>query len=206
MCYFVALIDQRWERKACLFLNYQKGIYIPKREILKFTLNTSIYIRVFTPPSMLLVFNLLNRSERATMSRGSSYGGGQSSLGYLFGSDEQTPPPPTPRTANPPPYGIDPITTNTPARAVDTITEKNQDSLPPSDDRKPSISNNYHRAQGQNSGNFITVSDFLPSNCVLPLVHVHLLLILEKLFAGASIDTRQISSWRGFVSWVLIWR
>ncbi|XP_030530397.1 protein SPIRAL1-like 5 [Rhodamnia argentea] len=90
------------------------------------------------------------------MSRGSSYGGGQSSLGYLFGSDEQTPPPPTPRAANPPPYGIDPITTNTPPRGVDTIAEKNQDSLPPSDDRKPNISNNYHRAQGQNSGNFIT--------------------------------------------------
>ncbi|KAI6702084.1 hypothetical protein NL676_011220 [Syzygium grande] len=90
------------------------------------------------------------------MSRGSSYGGGQSSLGYLFGSGEQTPPSPTPRTANPPPYGIDTITTNTPPCGADTITEKNQDSHPPSDERKPNISNNYHRAQGQNSGNFIT--------------------------------------------------
>lgn len=140
------------------------------------------------------------------MSRGSSYGGGQSSLGYLFGSGEQTPPPPTPRTANPPPYGIDTITTNTPPCGADTITEKNQDSHPPSDERKPNISNNYHRAQGQNSGNFITVSALLPSNRVLPLVHIYLLLILEKLFAGASMDTGQISSWRRFISWVLIWR
>jgi len=140
------------------------------------------------------------------MSRGSSYGGGQSSLGYLFGSDEQTPPPPTPRTANPPPYGIDTIMTNAPPHRVDKIAEKNEDSRSPSDDRKPNISNNYHRAQGQNSGNFITVSDFLLSNCVLPQVHVYPLLILKKLLTGASIDPGQISSGRRFISWVLIWR
>ncbi|RWR80910.1 protein SPIRAL1-like protein 5 [Cinnamomum micranthum f. kanehirae] len=74
------------------------------------------------------------------MSRGGSYGGGQSSLGYLFESDE---------SQNPPPVSG----------------KKNQ---PPSDDKKdtqtslviPSpkqtVSNNYHRAQGQNTGNFIT--------------------------------------------------
>ncbi|CAN7132605.1 unnamed protein product [Brassica rapa subsp. narinosa] len=74
------------------------------------------------------------------MSRGGSSGGGQSSLGYLFGSDNETPknllsaaPKPTP------PYGIDP-----------TDDDKS--------DQKPKISNNnyYYRAQGQNSGNFVT--------------------------------------------------
>jgi len=85
------------------------------------------------------------------MSRGGSYGGGQSSLGYLFGSDEQasTASPPA-RPVNPPPYGIDSTATTT------TTTEKPPDSRSPTEKQK--VSNNYHRAQGQNSGNFITVS------------------------------------------------
>ncbi|KAJ0247215.1 Protein SPIRAL1-like 5 [Hirschfeldia incana] len=74
------------------------------------------------------------------MSRGGSSGGGQSSLGYLFGSDNETPtnlPSAAPKPT--PPYGID-----------STDDDKS--------DQKPKISNNnnYHRAQGQNSGNFIT--------------------------------------------------
>ncbi|XP_059443994.1 protein SPIRAL1-like 5 [Corylus avellana] len=72
------------------------------------------------------------------MSRGGSFGGGQSSLGYLFGSDEKPSAAPPPRTVNPPPYGVDTIT----------------DQKPPSE--KDKVSNNYHRAEGQNSGNFIT--------------------------------------------------
>lgn len=77
------------------------------------------------------------------MSRGGSYGGGQSSLGYLFGSDDQPNAPPPSRIVNLPPYG------------VDTISEKPSDN---SSSEKQKVSNNYHRAQGQNSGNFITVS------------------------------------------------
>nr|POF06561.1 protein spiral1-like 2 [Quercus suber] len=89
------------------------------------------------------------RILESAMSRGGSYGGGQSSLGYLFGSDEQpsTASPP-PRPVNPPPYGIDSTTTTT------TTTEKPPDSRSPTEKQK--VSNNYHRAQGQNSGNFIT--------------------------------------------------
>ncbi|KAK9202890.1 hypothetical protein WN943_013143 [Citrus x changshan-huyou] len=75
------------------------------------------------------------------MSRGGSYGGGQSSLGYLFGSEEKPAAPPAPQTISLPPYGID------------TTTEKPQDNQAPN---KPNVSNNYHRAQGQNTGNFIT--------------------------------------------------
>ncbi|XP_021291404.1 protein SPIRAL1-like 5 [Herrania umbratica] len=79
------------------------------------------------------------------MSRGGSYGGGQSSLGYLFGADEQ---PSAPAVTPPiqPPYGIDTTPENPPAPnklRSEKRTEKN-------------VNNNYHRAQGQNSGNFIT--------------------------------------------------
>ena len=87
------------------------------------------------------------------MSRGGSYGGGQSSLGYLFGSEEKPSPPPPPRPVEPP-YGIDM-----------TASEQNKPPLPrqnrgtkadPSE--KDKISNNYHRAEGPNLGNFVTVS------------------------------------------------
>ncbi|XP_050228707.1 protein SPIRAL1-like 5 [Mercurialis annua] len=80
------------------------------------------------------------------MSRGGSSGGGQSSLGYLFGSgssDEQPirAPPPSRTVYNLPPYG------------VDIIPEKNSDHLSPENQK---ASSNYRRAQGQNTGNFIT--------------------------------------------------
>ncbi|XP_057977759.1 protein SPIRAL1-like 5 [Malania oleifera] len=87
----------------------------------------------------------LQKRKLAAMSRGGSYGGGQSSLGYLFGSGEQQPsaPPAMPPAVNSPPYGID------------TDTEK-PPNINPSPSEKKNVSNNYHRAQGQNSGNFIT--------------------------------------------------
>ncbi|XP_031254470.1 protein SPIRAL1-like 5 [Pistacia vera] len=76
------------------------------------------------------------------MSRGGSYGGGQSSLGYLFNSDEKpTKPPPSQTTVIIPPYGVDTTTENTPD--VQSSGKQN-------------FSNNYQRAQGQNTGNFIT--------------------------------------------------
>ncbi|KNA22899.1 hypothetical protein SOVF_029510 [Spinacia oleracea] len=73
------------------------------------------------------------------MSRGGSYGGGQSSLGYLFGSKEGQPennPPPSPSKIVNPPYGTDIQGEKPSSQKLDN--------------------NNYHRAQGQNSGNFIT--------------------------------------------------
>ncbi|KAL0312557.1 UNVERIFIED_CONTAM: protein SPIRAL1-like 5 [Sesamum radiatum] len=83
--------------------------------------------------------------------RGGSYGGGQSSLGHLFGSDnkqqnkEVAPPSPT---AYMPPYGID---------TEENTIIKEPENPSPSQDKLPKVSNNYHRNQGQNSGNFITV-------------------------------------------------
>lgn len=82
------------------------------------------------------------------MSRGESFGGGQSSLGYLFGSDNEAPkslPPAAPKPT--PPYGVD-----------STDDDKKSDQKP-----KMSNDNNYHRAQGQNSGNFVTVSLYFSS-------------------------------------------
>ncbi|KAB2054250.1 3-isopropylmalate dehydratase large subunit [Gossypium arboreum] len=79
------------------------------------------------------------------MSRGWSYGGGQSSLGYLFGADEQ-PSAPTVTPAIQPPYGIDITPENPPPQykpSSEQQTEKN-------------TTNNYQRAKGQNAGNFIT--------------------------------------------------
>ncbi|KAK1432932.1 hypothetical protein QVD17_09835 [Tagetes erecta] len=98
------------------------------------------------------------------MGRGVSCGGGQSSLGYLFGSGEETE-----GNAQPPPEN----TTEDAAEA----TEPSQDASEPSDNaetetekasesfsvinQNPNSStdcttNNYHRADGQNCGNFIT--------------------------------------------------
>ncbi|KAA8533678.1 hypothetical protein F0562_031195 [Nyssa sinensis] len=74
------------------------------------------------------------------MSRSGSSGGGQSSLGYLFGSDQQPSQPPVSPTVIKAPWDDDNSTKKAPAN--------------PS--QKLSVSNNYRRAQGQNIGNFIT--------------------------------------------------
>ncbi|KAL2547565.1 Uncharacterized protein Fot_09095 [Forsythia ovata] len=83
------------------------------------------------------------------MKRGESYGGGQSSLGYLFGSDgdkqnPETPPPPP--TTYAPPYGID----------INTDDKPPENPFNSSQDKTKVIPNDYLRVQGQNSGNFIT--------------------------------------------------
>ncbi|XP_059640784.1 protein SPIRAL1-like 2 isoform X2 [Cornus florida] len=97
------------------------------------------------------------------MGRGVSSGGGQSSLGYLFGNGEA--PKPTTNNAAPPQNqgqvasnGLAqkpttaptaPIAPSAPAPPVD-ITKQ----IPAGIQGNPA--NNYFRADGQNSGNFIT--------------------------------------------------
>lgn len=96
------------------------------------------------------------------MGRGVSSGGGQSSLGYLFGSDEPPKPEPTETPAALPPkedlasLNQGPVVPNqTPSSSVvrtdDAAT--NADIAAGKLERNP---NNYHRADGQNTGNFIT--------------------------------------------------
>lgn len=81
------------------------------------------------------------------MGRGNSYGGGHSSLGYLFGSGEaptnsqnatkQEPEAPQKTTAAP-----SPVNKDIPAGVAGNL------------------KNNYFRADGQNCGNFLTVIPF----------------------------------------------
>ncbi|CAL9124932.1 unnamed protein product [Musa textilis] len=81
------------------------------------------------------------------MSRGESFGGGKSSLSYLFESDEST-------TSV---HGSSKSTgQQKPPADEDGKTKATDQSAAPN---KPVSANNYYRARGQNSGNFITVSN-----------------------------------------------
>ncbi|GAA0172413.1 hypothetical protein LIER_26247 [Lithospermum erythrorhizon] len=86
------------------------------------------------------------------MSRGGSFGGGQSSLGYLFGGDEKkkNPSPPKSMPSNPtmtPPYGID----------IPKQKSAENECPPPSSMTSEFIfshNDSIDRAEGQNSGIF----------------------------------------------------
>ncbi|KAF8728993.1 hypothetical protein HU200_018301 [Digitaria exilis] len=77
------------------------------------------------------------------MSRGGSAGGGQSSLGYLFGGGEAPKPaaPAAPAASAPP--------AEKPAAPKPDVTKQIPAGV-------TSQTNNYHRADGQNTGNFLT--------------------------------------------------
>ncbi|KAF8684827.1 hypothetical protein HU200_044103 [Digitaria exilis] len=86
--------------------------------------------------------------------RGVSYGGGQSSLNYLFGGggDEA----PAPR-AKPAPVAASPeqrVPAQPPAAAVAAPENEKLKGIPAG--VRASQTNNYFRAQGQNCGNFLT--------------------------------------------------
>lgn len=81
------------------------------------------------------------------MGRGVSSGGGQSSLGYLFGSDEA----PKPAAQASPPADNELPKRSSPAPQQVDITKQ----IPAGIHGNPA--NNYHRADGQNTGNFLTV-------------------------------------------------
>ncbi|XP_042475465.1 protein SPIRAL1-like 5 isoform X1 [Macadamia integrifolia] len=76
------------------------------------------------------------------MKRGESSGGGQSSLGYLFGSDQQPNASPASPVVYKPPWGDDNSTERAPIVSAPSS--------------KSNRSNNYPRAHGQNVGNIIT--------------------------------------------------
>ncbi|KAF9602832.1 hypothetical protein IFM89_031692 [Coptis chinensis] len=87
------------------------------------------------------------------MGRGVSIGGGQSSLGYLFGSGEAPPPKPSiplPQSEAPVPIPSEPIV---PKKSASPPVD-NAKQIPAS--IQGSQANNYFRADGQNNGNFIT--------------------------------------------------
>ncbi|KAJ3675565.1 hypothetical protein LUZ60_004607 [Juncus effusus] len=77
------------------------------------------------------------------MGRGVSSGGGQSSLGYLFGTGEATKPKQSSRVEE-----SSPVPQSSP---VD-----NSKQIPAGIQYSGSPTNNYFRADGQNTGNFLT--------------------------------------------------
>ncbi|KAK4781586.1 hypothetical protein SAY86_015688 [Trapa natans] len=91
------------------------------------------------------------------MGRGVSAGGGQSSLGYLFGGEEA--PKPAGNNAEVPKQGSD-----TSSGASEKFTTTTTTTSPPETDVPEKVpagiqgsqANNYFRADGQNCGNFIT--------------------------------------------------
>ncbi|CAN6844001.1 unnamed protein product [Brassica oleracea var. botrytis] len=115
------------------------------------------------------LYNIFQRSkiERERMGRGVSAGGGQSSLGYLFGSGEAPKPavnsasaetqPPPPSTTRPKTVAPKPV----------DITKQGPAGL------NSNSANNYMRADGQNSGNFLTVSCLLLDMQDRPSTKVH---------------------------------
>ncbi|KAJ4762938.1 spiral1 [Rhynchospora pubera] len=78
--------------------------------------------------------------------RGVSAGGGQSSLGYLFGGNEA---PTKPTNTN-----VTPPSAEKPAPTPQSPPAENAKQVPAG--IQGSQTNNYHRADGQNTGNFLT--------------------------------------------------
>lgn len=84
------------------------------------------------------------------MGRGVSSGGGQSSLGYLFGGGE-APAPPVPKPTNT--IAETPQSSRLPVANEPAEVSKQ---IPAGVPAKPNTTNNYFRADGQNCGNFLT--------------------------------------------------
>ncbi|CAN8266618.1 unnamed protein product [Cochlearia groenlandica] len=98
------------------------------------------------------------------MGRGNSCGGGQSSLNYLFGGGGDAPPPPntTPASApaapshaeTAPPVVAPPVTATALTTATTSVEPAETNKQIPAGIKTPV--NNYARAEGQNTGNFLT--------------------------------------------------
>lgn len=84
------------------------------------------------------------------MGRGVSAGGGQSSLGYLFGNGE------TPNNASAAKTEGQASTNSSPSQKPAIASSPTIDKQTPAGVRGY-LKNNYYRADGQNCGNFITV-------------------------------------------------
>uniref|UniRef100_A0A0D9VVB0 Uncharacterized protein n=2 Tax=Oryzinae TaxID=1648021 RepID=A0A0D9VVB0_9ORYZ len=89
------------------------------------------------------------------MSRGGSAGGGQSSLGYLFGGNEAPKPAAPKPAAAPAPAAPAPPPAAAPAEKASPAKADGSSQIPAGIQGSRS-NNNYHRADGQNTGNFLT--------------------------------------------------
>ncbi|KAJ9163508.1 hypothetical protein P3X46_023169 [Hevea brasiliensis] len=88
------------------------------------------------------------------MGRGVSSGGGQSSLGYLFGSGEA--PKPTNNNVAAPPQNLGHVASNGPAQKPAPAAAPVDASQQTPAGVPGNNANNYFRADGQNCGNFLT--------------------------------------------------
>lgn len=124
-------------------------------------LEAAIFLRDVVLVLVLLLCGGADWSREAeTMVRGGSSGGGQSSLGYLFGSDAG---PPKAVAKAPAPEPQAPVEQRPAGLARSNVPEEKAAPVGKADDAgdkgAPKLgrnSNNYHRADGQNTGNFIT--------------------------------------------------
>ena len=94
------------------------------------------------------------------MGRGVSSGGGQSSLDYLFGSGDPKPTTGKPEAVAPAPVNhIHVAATNEPPPKPTATVPQPSDitNQIPAGIQQGSQANNYFRAEGQNTGNFLTV-------------------------------------------------
>ncbi|KAM1186596.1 hypothetical protein ACFX2G_016062 [Malus domestica] len=103
----------------------------------------------------LWVLWCIHSFEERNMGRGVSSGGGESSLGYLFGGGEETQNPVAKRGAAP--------QNQAPVPTAEPPAQRATAPAPPAEVNKEipagvpgNTSNNYFRADGQNCGNFIT--------------------------------------------------
>ncbi|XP_073023947.1 protein SPIRAL1-like 3 [Primulina eburnea] len=85
------------------------------------------------------------------MGRGVSSGGGQSSLGYLFGDGGAPAPKPTTSTVEAPPQNQAPVACQATTEKAPSVSDKQ---IPAGIQGRQT--NNYLRADGQNTGNFLT--------------------------------------------------
>lgn len=118
----------------------------------------------------ILLFSNSKIGQKLAMKRGVSSGGGQSSLSYLFGADE------APKPAAPKPAATPTVVAEKPAPTPTVIAEKPAPNPNPAAaataDKYKQIpagiqghtTNNYFRADGQNTGNFITVWSLSQAN------------------------------------------
>ncbi|KDP31366.1 hypothetical protein JCGZ_11742 [Jatropha curcas] len=86
------------------------------------------------------------------MGRGVSSGGGQSSLGYLFGSGEA----PKATANNEAPQNVGQVANNVPAQKPTPAAAPGEPTKQIPAGVPANTTNNYFRADGQNCGNFLT--------------------------------------------------
>ncbi|ONM32011.1 hypothetical protein ZEAMMB73_Zm00001d040773 [Zea mays] len=117
------------------------------------------------------------------MSRGCSASGGQSSLGYLFGSGEPPKPVVAPAASAPPVEKPSAAKTDATKQVAAGVTSQ---------------TNNYHRADGQNTGNFLTVCYFIPSEDLETKKTSIAVIIVVSVLASVLVVT---SLFEGFKYW-----